>query len=365
MILCVGLRQPGWTRRQVRLRRRAFSLVELIVVTAVLLLLAMMMGPYVHGVFETAHDATCKHNLGQITTALHTGARSGLLSDSRGVQIPTGSSWPSTVLATTSGSKDILFCREDNTEEQPKGVLAIETVLKDMYILQYHTGSQTHYDCSFLQDILAGKQVSDPQVWAIYPAGGRWDEPKGEHWPPELIPRVKDNQIFIGIDNDAAVMITFDSSEIVVEPRDSTSHQYSRHWVMKGAGTPVNPLPGGQEPEDEDDEVLCRLWGWHVSELDPPYKLEGGFRTSYGINRLLEPSRWEQKQIYVMDANTTTVDPYSQGVDRVEDRHFKRSRYGVLQGRANVATVDGSVRGWTKDQLEREFEIEGPNAWER
>ena len=145
-------------------------------------------------------------------------------------------------------------------------------VLRNVYILQYHSGSLTDYDVSWLSDILTagGAAVDDPQVWAIYPAGGVDDAPR-DNWPAGSIPDLQDNQAFIGVGDDAAVLLTL-GEEITIESWTPPAHSKagdSRHWLMWGAGTPVDFLPDGHSPADGDDEVLLHLWGRDFPQIDP------------------------------------------------------------------------------------------------
>jgi len=361
----------GGERRGVA-RRGAFTLVELMVVVSILALLVAILLPVFGRVFEVARDARCKNNLEKIAQALHASSNQNIGVGSTGgsLQIPTRAAWYNKVLAVTNNSAELLYCLSDERDAADLGQieLALDTILKDVYVLQFHTGSTSSYDCSFITDLMAGRPVSDPQVWAIYPAGNRYDAPKGEHWPAELIPDVQDNQIWIGIDNDAAVLFTFADTYIEIRPMDSTSHQYSRHWIMKGKGTPVHPLPGGVEPEDEDDTMLCHLWGWHVQSLDSPVIISNTPPSSYGINSLLEQKRWDPAELYIMDANEVVVDVLKSELDDVRDRHYKRNRNGEIVGKVNTVTVDGSVRTYTLEELQKEFlkfEDGEPSLWRK
>jgi hypothetical protein len=151
-------------------------------------------------------------------------------------------------------------------------------VLRNAYILQYNSGSLTDYDVSWLPDILTGGSaaVEDHQIWAIYPAGGVNDPPEGENWPAGSLPVLQSNQAFIGINDDAAILLTLDDP-ITIEswtPPEHSQQGYSRHWVMRGAGTPAHPLPNDHSPADADDEVLLHLWGRDFTQIDPRSPLE-------------------------------------------------------------------------------------------
>ncbi len=321
-----------------------FTLTELMVVVGVLALLAAMLLPYFHSVYAVMRKTSCQQNLHRISQALHTGETTTLA---------TGYSWPGRAVA--NASPEILFCMEDAT---PRNYIdpqfALEQGLADFYILQYHTNSTGNYDCSFLKDLLAGAPVSDPQIWAIYPAGGVDQTPLGESWPDGSIPEVADNQAFIGIDNDSSVLITFGTT-VRFEPTLPGCYPagHSRHWVMKGEGTPLNPLPMGGSPEDEDDKVIVHLWGVDNSEeLAPAVEYVIGSPSSYGINALVGEKTWRPDQIMLMDAGDLVVDPEEYTWDELRE-DIIRPRH---MGKANVVTCGGSVKAMTLDELEIEYE---------
>lgn len=347
----------------------AFTLVELMVVISILALLMAILLPYFGRVFEVARNTRCQNNLEKIAQALHTSGNQNVGAGSGGAMaIPTGASWYNKVLAITSNSEEVVRCLSDERDMDALGNinLALDSILKDVYILQYHTTSTTQHDISFIPDIMAGKPVPDPQIWVIYPAGNRYDKQRITSGEPDItVPPLTQNDLFIGIDNDAAVKLTFSETYVTITPyADTYQRTMSRHWVMKGAGTPICPLPGGKEPEDSDDKILCHLWGWHVTKLDGPVIIPFGAPASYGINSLLQPRNWRPSEFYIMDANDVVVDLHTYELDQVRDRHLRRAKDGTVKGMVNVVNVDGTVRGWTLEEMERELDKDLPNRWE-
>ena len=212
---------------------------------------------------------------------------------------------------------------------------------------------------SFLPSILGGggATVSDPQIWAIYPAGGINDTPIADAdrpWTPGSIPDLAENQAFIGVDNDSAIRITFEEGRVLIECWTPIDKEYSRHWLMQGAGTPVSPLAEGQSPDDEDDREQLRMWSRDYQQIDPrsPYGIALSSRTSYGMNGLIEATNWGPGQFLLMDANQTRIDigtPNYEDIleEVIQPRHL---------GKANVTTVDGSVRPMSLLELEQEMD---------
>lgn len=331
-------------------RPGGFTLVELLVVISVLALLGAVLLPYLSRTFELAYKTMCQRNLRTLADALHMGHEED-------VELPTPGSWVS--VAESRTAKEVLFCKEDTREEPESQVVDLE----QLYILQYHTSSQTDWDTSYLTAILGGggAAVGDPQVWAWYPAGGIHDSPKGEEWPSAYLPTLKANQAFIGVDNDSALLITFLGNAIQFEaweppPFEMQGAGHSRHWLMKGPGTRVGPLPtaGDPSPEDEDDKELLHMWSLNYVRNDPrsPLRLGAGSWSSYGMNGMIEARKFGLGQIMLADANETII--------RIGSRREEAYIEEVIQyrhmGKANVAFVDSSVRAMTREEIEREYD---------
>ncbi|MCD6303857.1 MAG: prepilin-type N-terminal cleavage/methylation domain-containing protein [Planctomycetes bacterium] len=334
---------PGGERR----KGPAFTIVELMVVIAVIAVLVAMVLPSMRGVFEVAYATMCRRNLKGLSDAMHT-------SQNADMTIPTPDSWVGTVIG--RGCKQILHCVKDNTE--PSAVKRGLDALQDYYILQYHTSSTTRHDTSYLTSILGlgGPAVNDPQIWAWWPAAGLHQSPKGETWPPQYLPTLKDNQAFIGVDNDSALLITFGDT-ITFEtweppPYNMGGAGHSRHWVMKGPGHPKCPVPIGDSPQSDSDKEILHMFSLGFVRHDPrsPYGIPTAGRCSYGMNGLLEPRKWRPGQFMLMDANETRIDigtaNYEEPLeDVVMPRHM---------GKANVLTVGGSVKPMSLLELEME-----------
>lgn len=336
-----------------RRRGRGFTLVELVVVVSVIAAMVAILVPYFTQVFEITYSTMCQRNLKGLSDTLHT-------SQNPDMTVPTPASWVGTVVG--RGGRELLRCLKGGTVTEVSHTIGMEA-LQDIYILQYHTASHSDWDASFLPSVLGagGPAITDPQIWAWYPAGGVHDTPKGEDWPASYLPNLKENQAFIGVDNDSAILITFNRTEIIFECWEPPHKQYSRHWVMQGAGTPVHPLGEGQSPDDEDDKELLRMWSRDFQKIDPrsPFGLTCyAGDASYGMNGLIEATKWRPGQLMLMDANETIIDI---GTGNLEDimeeviapRHM---------GKVNVVTVGGSVTSMTLLELEQEME-KRDNRW--
>jgi len=180
------------------------------------------------------------------------------------------------ILPDLKGNQGVPVVTEAAAFFAPDGWLA---TMADLYILRCPSTTAAQGYASYLTDILdPSVPVEDPRIWAICPLTGANDAPKGELWSPELIPDPADNQAFIGVDDDAALLITFglNATMEVLEPPQKNAPD--RHFLMRGAGTPRSPCPDGQSPADEDDEELLHLWSGDFPQIDPrsPLALEVG-----------------------------------------------------------------------------------------
>lgn len=83
-------------------RSRGFTLAELMVVIAIIIVLVSMLMPFLGGAHERAYQSLCQNNLHKIGQAMGTAASNA------GGAIPTGDAW--LLAARTYGSTDILRC---------------------------------------------------------------------------------------------------------------------------------------------------------------------------------------------------------------------------------------------------------------
>jgi len=330
-------------------RGLGFTLAELMVVVGVVALLVAILLPTFRGAMDAARNSICKSNLYRIAQTLHSDVRSN-------AAIANGYGWQGVTQAASDNSRDLIWCPSDSRDRSYASASAQMQALVNFYVLQYHTNSTTNPDCSYFPAVFGGTAVPDPQVWAIYPRGGVNQPPKS-NWPEARMPHPEENQAFVGIDNDAGCMITFKGTTIKFEswhPPDDPG--YSRHYIMEGAGTHPNALPGGTEAGDEDDTKIIRLWGWDYKELAPPYTINIGAQSSYGINGLIEEKNWRPEQFLVMDANELVVEADETNHADFLDEVLVPRHHGKL----NVANCDGSVEARTV--LDMEMELAEPQG---
>jgi len=340
--------------------RRAFTLTELMVVVAVIALLAMALVPFLGQTLEVLHKTRCLNNLAKIGQALHA-------SHGEGIELPTPETWVD--MAKANGSEAMLRCDKD-TEEHRAGLAGS---LRDVYVLQYNLSSLTDHDISYLVDVLTPRPVPDEQLRAWYPKAGidtlhkAWRD-RG-YVPAQLL----ENQAFVAVGSNTILScgarITFLGGSIIVETWPYGGGGGSRHWVMRGPGTPRCPLPLHDSPQDDDDEELLHLWSpaSGYNQIDPrsPLRLWTCPEASYGMSAMVESSNWRPRQIMVMDANSTVI---RVGTDNCDDEWaFSGEPGGTIKprhmGKVNVVTCDGAVTSWSLRELKEEFDKPAHGRW--
>lgn len=326
--------------RRPRPRTPAFTLVEMIVVIAVLGLLVAILVPSMGQAIELAYAALCRNNLHHLTVTMHGSSVAEPLT------VPSGGSWTSH--AVKYGSRELLFCEKDHEDHSAR-----IACLEDYYLLQ-HQGSGNDWRMSNVAAILGMDDgvIQDPQIFCknIPPAPVPHH---GRHQCWCYIPIRKENQELISITDEGTILITFDPGTITIESiiGCGVTHCGSDHWLMRGHCT------NGARSLAED-ETIMQLGGNHCREVDPrsPHVIHTE-TASYGINSLIEPKKFSPQQLMLMDANEIVLDVgRPDWMDHIKPRHL---------GKVNVATVGGSVRAMALAELRDEyllFVAEGPES---
>lgn len=324
-----------------RSRRNGFTLIEMLAVVAIIALLLSLLLPSFGKVQCVAQESECKANLHAIHRAI--------LGDGedQATYMPDASGWVGRVVA--NDGEPSLICPKDEIEEGEE-----EKPDEGLYIAQAHNGNRGDMDFSPINNMIEGGSVPDNQVGWIY-EGTPGGLPKAYQWwkpgYPEYQP-VGPNQLFVGIDDDAAVMFSFDNPTIV-KPIDAPQAGNSEHWVGKA---PTDDLIG-QNDNWESEEVVVRLEG---GEADPEWRNRiederevGGGEASYGMNEFVNARRPQGGQVLMID--------YEKIVARPEVDEFEAWFAGRHFDEANTLFVDGSVQRMSMNELDPTLH---PERWE-
>ena len=315
---------------------KGFTLVELLVVIALIALLAMLLVPSFSGAKAHARNITCQKNLRELATLLQKGRNgSGVL--------PPANSWFSYVIDHNAG--ELLICPDDNQEAD----FEEHEDMSDLYIVQ----NCTLY--SNLQDVIdLGHSLEDKQI-LVNPPGIA-----GDHgWDP---PDPSGSQTLICIDDDAAIMVSYGGSTIIesIDPPGDGGLCGSDHWICLDDGranwrselTAVLQSVRNTNKsavQTADPRVLMRLTGRaYANIIEPPYTV-GSQRASYGMSTAVDSKAPRPGQLMLVEYETSVVHLKGNFTDIDESlrpRHF---------GRANFISTGGSVSSMTAEELEQEL----------
>ena len=320
---------------------RAFTLVELMVIMAVLGILMMILVPSLDQAVEIAYSTMCKSNLKGLGQAMHGNSVNAPLT------VPSGANW--TGQAVQYGSKELLICKKDD-EEHRVGMDSLE----EYYLLQKtHTGTWTVTSVAAALG-LAGGILEDWQIHLDHELPREPPAHTGGHpcWC-KIPPHRAENQQLLSICSEAHILITLETSYVTLESWHGCTvgpRTASDHWLMRGPGTEG-------DASLQVDEVIMQLGG-RTFDAEPSPRLKhiiNAEEASYGINSVIEPKRFGPGQIMLMDANSVEI-CVGEGdwLEYIKPRHL---------GKVNYVDVGGSVHSTTVTDLYDEYllyEKEGP-----
>jgi prepilin-type N-terminal cleavage/methylation domain-containing protein/prepilin-type processing-associated H-X9-DG protein len=332
--------------RQGAYRQRGFTLVELLIVLAVIALLISILLPSLSMAKEYAYDAQCKSNMHRLADVMRTAGPSKPAGN-----LPSAQGWISFV--TGQEAAGLLKCPKDDRKH---GELQEDSVLDDVYITQVSGGTKF----SYLKDIFAGRDLDDQQILLNpKPTSHQGDHCFCSNWYPFAQRSRKSNENIITADDDAAVLITEkeDGWEFQSLDPEGDTHCGSDHWLCKGdAG------------DDWRTEILMRLTGDNYRNIvDEAVFLEGGGVTSYGMNNQVpaRPGRGSQVLLTEYQRSVVNVDENSDNVidDFMNTEEYLAPRHFAERELANTAFADGSVRALSPFDLDPENQPEETDIW--
>jgi len=318
--------------------RVGFTIIELLVVVAIIALLAVILSPSLTSVMELARKSVCASNLHECSDMLR------LNTTGREQQaVPFAGEWFTYVIK--HGGVDALHCPSDDTDPSFEET----TALADTYAVQ------NARDFTNIQDAInTGSSREDGQV-LVNPPGIA-----GDHgWNP---PDPGSNQVLFCIDDDAAFFV--DTAEISITPiwvPGDGSNCGSEHWIVVDDGSPnwrsdieaflrsvTNTSTPG--PESGDPRVVMRLTGRRYDDKLEDTYVVGRQVASYGMSTAVNSQAPTPGQLMLVEYATSVVRASGSYVNIEESLRPRHS------GQANYATTDGSVDSMTQEELEWEFD---------
>ncbi len=309
-------------------QRKAFTLVELLVVITIIGMLMALLLPAVQEARSSARQATCASNQRQLGIAFaHLRSKEGT---SALAGLP--SRWVGAFTPYLAGEFGVLVCPED--EEPGEAAGSFEGV----FVVQAQGGSMSNLDFSPLTAMLAGDNsaIPDPQLCYNY-EGTRTGYLASSDWTffeSQVGGSVGPKQLLVCLDNDAGCFFDLSTTPATVQALVPVQEGHSDHWVGQAASDDAI----GSNPNWLTDEVIIQLTGTrqHSSVMDKtPHPVGGGGASSFGMNKYTS-AKSKAHHILLIEYDKTFVDV---DADVFTDWYAPR-HHGV----ANTLYLDGSVR---------------------
>ena len=315
---------------------KAFIIIELMVVVAIMALLVAILGPSVSGALDHAKGAICGNNLHEMAKMLLVDGSTGGQHD-----LPRPSEW--TEFINERGGEDLLSCPEDSGEK-----IVDEVDLSDIWLVQQQGGSIMFSNLQTIMD--TGQSPEDRQVTRVTSSHGHSAE---------------SGQALIRIGSECALSrITFRGDVRIESLIVSQTHSCgSTHWYCLDDGLPdwrsrvaTEFYRGSSDP----DVFVMRLQGVGYNTKSPDFVL-GYQQASYAMSNAVNVRRQRVGQLMLVEYKKPiayirkggfAVDEL--GDDNTDKRGSLRTRH---LGKANVAMTDGTVKGFTREQLQAEYDM--------
>ncbi|MDP6636862.1 MAG: type II secretion system protein [Phycisphaerae bacterium] len=322
-------------------QKHGFTLVELLVVVAIIALLAMLLIPTFNGAKDHANATICKKNLGEMSGGLAS-------TDDR----PYPGQWRR--FLRDRGMSGVLTCPSDadidleiNDEDFPE--------LEDVFLVQKQGGKVRFSNVKLILE--TGVSAEDNQI-------KRKDNAHGITALP--------GQMLIAVGSECAlVRVTYGNVikfESMIVPTKGTGHN-SVHWLCLDDGGPDwrYRIEAGFDTASPDDIFIMRLQSGHrYTQKAPDYEV-GFNRSSYAMSDAVHNTDPRPGQLllveYTKDIARVLKGGYRTdefGNSNADPRGFLRTRHFNM---ANFATTTGSVRSMTREQLQWEYDHYANGIW--
>lgn len=328
--------------------RHGFTLVELLVVIAVIALLAMLLIPTFANTREHTRAAACKKNLKEIAKGINSapGRR------------PYPPKWRRFLI--DRGLGGILTCPSDaeaDSAAEPEDFPDLE----DIYLVQKQGSSVRFSNIKVILD--TGTSPEDNQV-------KRKDSAHGV--------TTGEGQTLILVGSECAMMrVTYGNItkfESLIVSTSRTGHN-SVHWLCVNNGQPdwrsrvEAGLEGANPSADakpDPDIFVMRLQGGHRYTTKWPDYTVGSQHASYAMTDAVDNVDPRPGQLMIVEYSKDVAKVIKQGYHTDEFGSSNADKKGFLRtrhfGMANFVTTDGSVRSMTREQLQWEYDVYTPNV---
>ena len=322
-------------------RPRGFTLLEMLVVIAIIALLVTLLVPTVRHAIGYTYTAICANNLHQLTEMLQLNTEPGSKHS-----LPFPSEWCSYITDRDAG--DLLKCPLDDTDP----VVSERPDLSHMYIVQRQGGSTLFSNVQVIID--TGRSVEDHQVRTVESVDG--------------VP-AEQGQVYICIgptgDECAVIRLTY-GNVVRFEslPHQITHRCTSDHWLCMDNDEPNwrSEVASTIRGQNRDPSIfVMRFQGVDYFDKWPDYELDCADIASYAMNNAINVDSPRPGQLMLVE--------YRKAVAKVERKGFgcdalgddNEDENGNLRtrhfDRANLALAGGGVRLMTREELQAEYDM--------
>lgn len=342
-------RQSGSHRLGCVRRGHAFTLVELLVVLAIIVLLVAILLPSLDQAKEAAYMSICASNMHKLHTALTSDANRVSSGGMMNELLPKASMWLADV--GSRGAAGLALCPKDHFDADVGDALTKYYVIENgktnagFYLEHVRTSEDFRYFSSREGDTHRIVTIGGRKRYE-----GNWEGQKG--WPEDdslygTYGRSIDGENFeVGYEDDAGIVIEPEAGTafIMWGPEGDHGSHGSVHWLCYDAD--------GDGASDYEADLIHKLSGRDSrNRSDYPTEIELGEGSSgsasYGMNNAVNGVPYDARQTLLVEYNKLVASYRGSTLDDFDEefapRHF---------GKANVLLMDGSVVRRSASQMD-------------
>ncbi|MFP4054829.1 MAG: type II secretion system protein [Phycisphaerae bacterium] len=312
--------------------RRGFTLVELLIVVAVIALLVAIIIPSLGQSREIAQNTICQSNLHRLHSMLMSDANRVSGGGVMNRLLPPPAAWLADISSRDGGS--IAVCPKDQFEDTAG-------VLENYYVIEPIGGSADDGKGVLLEDVRTRKDLFQNHKGDLHRIvtidgqkryEGSWEGQKG--WPEDSHGKINYPNFEVGYEDDAGLVVEPEAGKAIAlwGPEGTHGSHGSKHWLCYDEN--------GNGASDCENEIVLKLTGTDSqNRTDYPAEAalgEGG-AASYGMNNAVD-QQYDADQILMLEYNKL-VASYRGTVNDVFDDEFAPRHFG----KANVLLVGGNV----------------------
>ncbi len=313
------------------MNRRAFTLVELLVVIVILGLLLAILAPAGQQVWAVARNTICRNNLYHIYQTFGTAAADSRLSNSGETPFfPKPGAWMGTAIS-YSETSNILVCPEWRGEGGEEGEVQAGAPEANPLSRMVYVHRVRNFQVAFDDPAHQGFGHMNLGTWTGSDERGDYIEIGLNDNSP-----ITENYWSQGESHDGIIRIYLnDGGKVIVKLMKYSCGEYN---CVLLDGEPL--FPGG------DTDPASPAYGWLKGKVDMEVELGATGVCSYGMAKGAELFGTGHHKILVMDYDKLVVDP------TVSASHDLLLKAGRHMGKINVLFTDGSILSFGPTEID-------------